>query len=107
MRRYPHSAILTIRLEPEFINGKRQLDKTATVSLAGRYDADGKTIKKNPNGDEIVIAGCFYIRKGQMPQVDGTVIGINVPSLGISEPVFDIQCWQSHIVISIAKSSRL
>lgn len=105
MKRYPHSAILTIRAEPVYVNGKRQPDKTATVSIVGRYDADGKTVKKNAKGDEIVIAGSFYVR-GSLPSYDGEVVSIGIPVFGINEPVFDIQSWQSHTVISIANSVR-
>lgn len=105
MKRYPHSAVLTIRAEPEYINGKRLPDKTATVSIVGRYDADGKTVKKNSKGDEVIIAGCFYVR-GLLPTYNGDIVSISIPSVGINEPVFDIQPWQSHLVISIANSVR-
>lgn len=104
MKRHPHSAILTIRAEPERINGKRQPNKTTTISIVGRYDADGKTVKENAKGDEVVIAGCFYMR-GDLC-TDGTVVSISIPAFGINEPVFDIQPWQSHTVISIANSVR-
>lgn len=106
MKRYPHSAILTIRAEPERINGKRQPDKTTTVSIVGRYDADGKTVKKNAKGDEIVIAGSFYVKRNMMPCIDGAVVSINIPAFSIDEPIFDIQPWQSYVVISIANSVR-
>lgn len=105
MKRYPHSAILTIRAEPERINGKRLPDKPTTVSIVGRYDADGKTVKKNAKGDEIVIVGSFYVR-GLLPPYDGEIVSISIPAFEINEPVFDIQHWQSHLVISIANSVR-
>lgn len=104
MKQYPHSALLTIRAEPAYINGKRQPDKTATVSIVGRYDADGKTIKKNARGDEVVIVGSFYMH-GNL-RTDKTVVSISIPAFGINEPVFDIQSWQSHTVILIANSVR-
>lgn len=105
MKRYPHSAILTIRAEPEYVNSNRLPDKPSTVKIVGRYDADGKTVKKNPKGDEVIIAGCFYVR-GLLPPYNGYVVSISISSLNINEPVFDIQPWQSHLVISIANSVR-
>ncbi|MEG1544934.1 MAG: hypothetical protein RR382_10495 [Tannerellaceae bacterium] len=89
MKRYPHTAQLTIRAEPTYINGSRQPDNTSTITIVGRYDADGKTIKKNSKGNEVVIAGSFYVQ-GLLPLYDGEIVRIRIPAFGIDEPVFDI-----------------
>lgn len=102
MKRYPHSAILTIRADPEYVNGKRQPDKTETVSIIGRYDPKDTragVVKKNDKGDEILVSGEFYTK--YLPVIDGKVVSIKVPAMGVDKPVLDITPYQTHIVISV------
>ena len=102
MKRYPHSAILTIRAEPEYINGKRPQDETIPVEIVGRYDTKDTRVgmvKSNAKGDEILVTGEFYTKS--LPPYKGTVVSIKIPAFGINKPVLDINQFQSHIVISI------
>lgn len=102
MKRYPHSAILTIRAEPEYVNGKRQPDNTDTISIVGRYDPKDTRagiVKKNEKGDEILVSGEFYTKC--LPPFEGTAVSIRVPAMGIDKPVLDIAPYQTHIVLSV------
>lgn len=99
VKRYPHTAIITIENKPVFENGKRVSVNPDEVKVQGRYDPDGKTVLKNDLGKEIIVKGSFYSKKPLA--FDGKMVCIRIDSLGLNEPVLSYDIFQSHIVISI------
>ncbi|RHR75545.1 hypothetical protein DWW69_09655 [Bacteroides sp. AF16-49] len=99
VKRYPHMAIISIEREAEFESGKYVPScKSYSLEIKGRYDPDGKTIKKNDTGNEKIVKGSFYSK--YVPSI-GKIIRIKIESLNIDEPVLSIDYFQTHTIISI------
>lgn len=99
VRRYPHTAIVTIEGKPQLVNGKRVVADSYDIEVHGRYDSDGKTVKKNALGEEIIIQGAFYT-KATPPMAD-TPMHIQIDPLGIDQPIVSWEPFQTHSIISI------
>lgn len=99
VKRYPHTAIITIEGEPKLVNGKRVSTGSYDVEIQGRYETDGKTIKKNEQGKETVIQGSFYTKT--ILSTEGRLVRIRVEKLGIDKPILPIDPFQSHSVINV------
>lgn len=99
VRRYPHTAIVTIEGKPQLVNGKRVAVDSRNIEVYGRYDSDGKTIKKNELGKETVVQGVFYTKV--LPPIEGRPVRIRIDSLGIDRPIVCWEPFQTHSVISV------
>lgn len=99
VKRYPHTAIITIKTEGVLVDGEWVEGGTQIVEVDGRYDplSTNNVIRQNANGDEIVVHAEFYT---QHVNVAGAV-SLEIASLGIKR---NIICWwpyQTHSVISV------
>lgn len=99
VKRYPHTAIVTVQGTPQLINGKRVSADSHDVEVHGRYDSDGRTVKKNELGKETVVQGAFYTKA--LPPMENRAIRIRIASLGIDRPVISWEPLQTYSVISI------
>ncbi len=99
VKRYPHTAIITIKTDGSVVNGEWVEGGTQTVEVVGRYDpvSTNNVIRQNANGAEVVVNAEFYT---QSEKIIGAV-SIEIASLGIKR---NIICWwpyQTHSVISV------
>lgn len=99
VKRYPHTAIITLETGGGLVNGEWVEGAKSTIQVKGRFDPvnNSDVIRINSQGDEIIVRGEFYT---QSKSVSGATI-LEVPELGIKR---DIICWwdfQTHSVISI------
>lgn len=99
VKRYPHMAIVTVQGTPQLINGKRVTAESLDVEVYGRYESDGRTIKKNELGKETVVQGIFYTKA--LPPIENRAIRIRIASLGIDRPIISWEPLQTYSVISI------
>ena len=63
VKRYPHTAIVTIEANGRLVDGEWVSGKLVEISVPGRYDpvSDGRIIlKHNSAGDEAQVHGYFY-----------------------------------------------
>ena len=101
VKRYPHTAIITIEAEGLIVHGEEQQGATSEIVVKGCYFASDRgqhnMIRKNTNGDEIVVRGEFSTKH---KPVD-SITRIKIDSIGLDAPVI---CWdkfQTHSVIYI------
>ena len=99
VKRYPHTAIITIKTDGSVVNGEWVEGGTQTVEVVGRYDpvSTNNVIRQNANGDEVAVNAEFYT---QHEKIEGSV-SLEIVSLGIKR---NIICWwpyQTHSVISV------
>lgn len=99
VRRYPHTAIVTIEGVPKLVNGKRVSADSYDVEVRGRYDSDGKTIKKNALGKESIVQGVFYTKA--LAPMEGNAVRIRVASMSIDRPVIDWETFQTYSTIIV------
>lgn len=99
VRRYPHTAIVTVEGEVKLVNGKRVSAESYDVEVHGRYESDGKTVKKNELGKETIVQGAFYT-KASVPMEDRAV-RIRIDSIGLDSPILWWESFQTHSVISV------
>lgn len=99
VKRYPHTAIVTMQGAPQLVNGKRVATESRDIEIYGRYDSDGKTVKKNELGKETIVQGAFYT-KASVPMEDRTV-RIRIDSIGLDSPILCRESFQTHSVISV------
>lgn len=65
VKRYPHTAIVTIDVNGKTVNGEWVPGKPIEISVPGRYDpvSDGTVVyKRNSAGDEAQVHGYFYTK---------------------------------------------
>ena len=102
VKRYPHTAIVTIDVNGKTVNGEWVPGKPIEISVPGRYDpvSDGTVVyKRNSAGDEAQVHGYFYTKV--RPDIDVKYLRLQVPSLNVD---VDIICWepyQSHSIINV------
>lgn len=99
VKRYPHTAKVTIQTPGQLINGEWVEGSIQIVEIGGRYDPvnTNNVIRENSTGDEVIVRGEFYTKH---EKITGAV-SIEIAELGIKR---NIICWwpyQSHSVISV------
>lgn len=99
VRRYPHTAIVTVEGRPKLVNGKRVSADSHDVEVHGRYDSDGKTVKRNELGKETIVQGAFYTKA--LAPMEGRAVRIQIASMGIDSSVIAWESFQTHSVISV------
>lgn len=99
VRRYPHTAIVTIEGEIKLVNGKRISADSYDVEVHGRYDSDGKTVKKNELGKETIVQGAFYTKA--LTPMEGTAVRIRIASICVDRPIISWESFQTHSIISV------
>jgi len=101
--RYPHTAIITLQISVELVNGKRTGSNESTIVIIGRYDVAGgngqSKVKVNSLGKEVVVHGEFYT-KVSVPKT-GKPLSIKIDSLSIESEIICWETFQTHSVISI------
>lgn len=99
VRRYPHTAIVTVEGEPKLVNGKRVSAESHDVEVHGRYDSDGKTVKRNELGKETIVQGAFYTKA--LAPMEGRAVRIQIASIGLDNPILCWESFQTYSVISV------
>lgn len=102
VKRYPHTAIVTIGIEGHLINGEWAEGKPIELSVTGRYDPVSDSVvvlKRNAVGDEAQVHGYFYTK--MQPPTEGKFFRLIVASKGIDVPVICWEPYQSHSVICV------
>lgn len=102
VKRYPHTAIVTIEANGRLVAGEWIPGESVEISVPGRYDpvSDGRIIlKRNSAGDEAQVHGYFYT-KMQLP-ADSKFLRVKVVSKGIDVPIICWESYQSHSVICV------
>lgn len=102
VKRYPHTAIVTIEVGGKLVSGEWMDGKTIEVSVSGRYDpvSDGTVVlKRNSVGDEKQVHGYFYTK--QQPPKDGKLLRLKVDAKGIDVPIVCWEPYQSHSIINV------
>lgn len=99
VKRFSHTAIITIETQGELVNGEWVEGGKETVKIIGRFEPvdTNNVIRVNAQGNEVIVHGEFYT---QHKKIEGAT-SIEVPELGIKR---NIICWwpyQSHNVISV------
>lgn len=102
VKRYPHTAIVTIDVEGKVIDGEWVAGEQKEISVIGRYDpvSDGTVVlKRNSAGDEAQVHGYFYTK--MQPPKDGKFLRLKVESKGIDVPIICWEHYQSHSIINV------
>ena len=102
VKRYPHTAIVTIDVDGKLVDGEWVKGKPIEMSVPGRYDpvSDGTTVMKANNlGDEKQVHGYFYTR--MQPPKDVKLLRLKVYSKGIDVPIICWEPYQSHSIINV------
>lgn len=100
VKRYPHTAIITIERGNAIVRGSYQEGRKETITIHGRYevtDSRGEIRRKNALGDELKVVGEFYASCSKIENATHIVI----KSLGVDASII---CWeqlQSHSIISV------
>ena len=102
VKRYPHTAIVTIEANGRLVDGEWVPGKPVEISVPGRYDpvSDGRIVlKHNSAGDEAQVHGYFYSK--MQPPADSKFLRLKVASKGIDVPVICWEPYQSHSIINV------
>lgn len=102
VKRYPHTAIVTIDVEGQVVNGEWVPGESVKISVPGRYDpvSDGAVVmKRNSVGDEAQVHGYFYTK--MQPPFDSKFLRLKVESKGIDVPIICWEPYQSHSIINV------
>ena len=102
VKRYPHTAIVTIDVNGKTVNGEWVPGKPIEISVPGRYDpeSDGTVVYKcNSAGDEAQVHGYFYTKI--QPQSGSKFLRLKVASKGIDVPIICWEPYQSHSIINV------
>ena len=102
VKRYPHTAIVTIEANGHLVNGEWVPGKPVEISVPGRYDpvSDGRIVlKHNSAGDETQVHGYFYSK--MQPPADSKFLRLKVASKGIDVPVICWEPYQSHSITNV------
>jgi hypothetical protein len=99
VKRYPHTAIVTIITDGGLVNGEWVDGTDSTVEIQGRFDPvdTNDVIRTNPQGNEQIVRGEFYTKRKKA----ACAVSLEIAELGIKR---DIICWwnyQTHSVISV------
>ena len=99
VKRYPHTAKITIQTPGQLINGEWVDGSDQVIEIAGRYEPinTNNVIRQNSAGDEVIVRGEFYTKH---EKISGAV-SLEIAELGIKR---NIICWwpyQSHSVVSV------
>lgn len=102
VKRYPHTAIVTIDVEGQVVNGEWVPGEPMKISVPGRYDpvSDGTVVMKhNSAGDEAQVHGYFYTK--MQPPSAGNPLRMKIESKGIDVPVICWESYQSNSIINV------
>lgn len=102
VKRYPHTAIVTIDVDGKRVDGEWVEGKPIEMSVPGRYDpvSDGTIVMKANNlGDEKQVHGYFYTK--MQPPKDVKLLRLKVDSKGIDVPIICWEPYQSHSIINV------
>lgn len=102
VKRYPHTAIVTIETDGMLVKGEWVAGKPVEITVPGRYDpvSDGTVVlKRNSSGDEKQVHGYFYTKV--QPPIDKKFLRLKVVSKGIDVPVICWEPYQSHSIINV------
>lgn len=102
VKRYPHTAIVTIEVAGKLIKGEWIAGEPAEISVPGRYDpvSDGAVVlKRNSSGDEAQVHGYFYTK--MQPPRDSRFMRLKIDSKGIDVPIICWEPYQSHSIINV------
>lgn len=102
VKRYPHTAIVTIEVDGKLVNGEWLDGKQVELIVSGRYDpvSDGTIIlKANSLGKEMQVHGYFYTK--MQPPIDSKFLRLKVESKNIDVPVICWEPYQSHSIINV------
>lgn len=102
VKRYPHTAIVTIEANGQLVNGEWDSGKPTEQSVSGRYDpvSDGTVVlKRNSNGNEKQVHGYFYTKV--QPVKDTKYLRLKIASKSIDVPIICWEPYQSHSIINV------
>lgn len=102
VKRYPHTAIVTIGTDGHLVDGEWIAGKPVEISVPGRYDpvSDGTIVMKiNPMGNEEQVHGYFYTK--MQPPEDSKFLRLKVLSKGIDVSIICWEPYQSHSIICV------
>lgn len=102
VKRYPHTAIVTIDIEGKVVDGEWVAGEPKEISIPGRYDpvSEGTVVmKRNSAGDETQVHGYFYTK--MQPPVDSKFLRLKVEAKGIDVPIICWEPYQSHSIINV------
>ena len=91
VKRYPHTAIVTIEANGRLVDGEWVSGKLVEISVPGRYDP--------VSDDEAQVHGYFYSK--MQPPADSKFLRLKVASKGIDIPVICWEPYQSHSIINV------
>lgn len=100
MKRYPHTAIITIEAGGGMVKGEYQKGTTETIEVQGRYetgDNKGEIIRNNKDGKEVKIKAMFYTKH---KNVEGAV-KLSITGICNDIAVVMWEDFQSHSVINL------
>lgn len=99
VKRYPHTAIITVMVPGQLVNGEWVDGNEETIEVIGRYDPvnTNDVIRLNAQGNEVIVRGEFYT---QHEKIAGAVT-LEIAELGIKRDIICWWPWQSHTVISV------
>lgn len=99
VKRYPHTAIITVETNGGLVNGEWVEGSTEEVKITGRFDPTSSSdiIRLNTLGNEVVVRGEFYTPRKPIEGATRLVI----PEMGVSRDIISWHNWQTHNVISV------
>lgn len=102
VKRYPHTAIVTIETDGKLVNGEWVDGQTSEITVPGRYDpvSDGTVVlKRNYTGNEKQVHGYFYTK--MQPPAGSKFLRLKVESKGLDVPIICWEPYQSHSIINV------
>lgn len=99
VKRYPHTALVTVETDGGLVNGEWVEGKTEDVEIIGRFDptSTDNIIRLNSMGNEVIVRGEFYTPRKKIEGATKLVI----PEMGVSRNIICWHNWQTHNVISV------
>lgn len=102
MKRFPHTAIITIdsgrKENGVWIPGEKE---ETPVNGLFCWSNSGQQIKKNRDGNEFIVRGEFSTRRNPTEEERSGVTRIRIDQLGIDLAVEDWEPYQKHSVIYV------
>nr|DAJ17279.1 MAG TPA: hypothetical protein [Siphoviridae sp. ct8TV20] len=102
VKRYPHTAIVTIEANGKLVKGEWVKGEPIEITISGRYDPvnDGAIVMKaNSLGEEKQVHGYFYTKV--QPPENTYFLSLIVKTKGINAPIVCWEPYQSHSVICV------
>ena len=97
VKRYPHTAIVTIEANGRLVDGEWIPGEPVEISVPV---SDGRIVlKRNSAGDEAQVHGYFYTK--MQPPAGSKFLRLKVESKGIDVPVICWELYQSHSIINV------